>query len=183
MTASAAALDPKKAGRALCECFGAYGWQEDMGEMRYIANLLLSRGINYFTPHAFSLKPAPDPDSPPHFNVYPPYDPYVRNLFAAMERVSGLIDGGRHAAPIGVLYYAEAEWACGSSVMKTQKIVRELNERQLACEVVPIELLAPGRYKALLIPAAERWPKALFDKLDALEQSGCKIAFIDRTPT
>ena len=183
MTASAAALDPKKAGRALCECFGAYDWQEDMGEMRYIANLLLSRGINYFTPHAFSLKPAPDPDSPPHFAVYPPYDPYIRNLFAAMERVSGLIDGGRHLASIGVLYYAEAEWACGSGVMKTQKIVRELNERQLACEVVPIELLAPGRYQALLIPAAERWPKALFDKLDALEQSGCKIAFIDRTPT
>lgn len=183
MTASAAALDPNKAGRALCECFGAYGWQEDVGEMRYIANLLLSRGINYFTPHAFSLKPAPDPDSPPHFAVYPPYDPYIRRLFAAMERAAKLIDGGRHVSPIGVLYYAEAEWACGSGVMKTQKLVRELNERQLACEVVPVELLEPGRYNALLIPEAERWPKALFEKLDILKRGGCEIAFVGRAPS
>ena len=67
--------------------------------------------------------------------------------------------------------------------MKTQKLVRELNERQLACEVVPIELLEPGRWQALLIPAAERWPKALFEKLDELSQNGCGIAFIDQTPT
>ncbi|MCR4622888.1 MAG: hypothetical protein K5663_12485 [Clostridiales bacterium] len=183
MTASAAALDPNKGGRALCECFGAYGWQEDIGEMRYIANLLLSRGINYFTPHAFSLKPAPDPDSPPHFAVYPPYDPYIRRLFDSMERAAKLIDGGRHVSPTGVLYYAEAEWACGSSVMKTQRIVRELNEHQLACEVVPIELLEAGRYQALLIPAAERWPKQLFSKLEELENSGCHVAFVDRKPT
>ena len=182
MTASAAALDPEKKGRALCEVFGAYGWQEDVGEMRYLANLLLSRGVNYFTPHAFTLKPAPDPDSPPHFDAYAPLKPYAARLFAAMERTAALIDGGRHLASVGVLYYAEAEWASGSGVMKTQRIVRALNERQIACEVVPIDLLAPGRYDALLIPTAPRWPEKLFHRLAALSAAGCRVGFVDGLP-
>ncbi|MBQ9408627.1 MAG: hypothetical protein IJU28_04450 [Clostridia bacterium] len=100
-----------------------------------------------------------------------------------MERVAGLIDGGKHAADVGVLYYAEAEWACGSSVMTTQRIVRVLNENQIACEVVPIEQLDPKRYRALLIPAAERWPKALFEVLKKAKQNGCAVTFIDRLPS
>ena len=183
MTASAAALDPDKRGRALCEVFGAYGWQESVGEMRYLANLLLSRGINYFTPHAFSLKPAPDPDSPPHFGAYPPLAPYTARLFGHMERAAALIDGGRHAARAAVLYFAEAEWASGSGVMKSQRIVRALNERQIACEVVPIDLLAPGRYEALLIPGAPRWPRKLFDALRRLADAGCAVAFVDEAPS
>ncbi len=182
MTASAAALDPKKRGRALCEVFGAYGWQEDVGEMRYLAHLLLSRGINRFTPHAFSLKPAPDPDSPPHFGRDMPLEPFVARLFGEMEEVARMIDSGRHVARAAVLYYAEAEWASGSSVMKSQRIVRVLNERQIACEVVPIELLEPGRYEALLIPAAPRWPRGLFDRLLRLRDSGCAVAFVDERP-
>ena len=183
MTASAAALDTNKKGRALCELFGAYGWQESPGEMRYLANLLLSRGINYFTPHAFSLNPAPDPDSPPHFGAYPPMEPFIARLFGQMEKVAALIDGGRHAARAAVLYYAEAEWACGSGVMKTQQIVRVLNESQIACEIVPIDLLSPGRYQALLIPGAQRWPQKLFEKLRALSAAGCAVAFVEEYPS
>ena len=182
MTASAAALDPKKKGRALCEIFGAYGWQEDVGEMRYLANLLLSRGINYFTPHAFSLKPAPDPDSPPHFGSFHPLERFTARLFRQMERTAALIDSGRHVARAAVLYYAEGEWASGSGVMKTQRIVRALNERQIACEVAPIDDLIPGRWEALLIPYSPRWPQKLFKKIEALEAAGCRVAFVDGRP-
>ncbi len=182
MTASAAALDPHKKGRALCEVFGAYGWQEDAGEMRYLANLLLSRGINYFTPHAFSLKAAPDPDSPPHFGPFHPLEPFIGRLFRYMEKTAALIDGGRHAARAAVLYYAEGEWACGSGVMKSQRVVRALNERQIACQVVPIDALTPGRWDALLIPYSPRWPRKLFEKLAVLEKGGCHVAFVDGWP-
>ena len=183
MTASAAALDEKKRGRALCEIFGAYGWQEDVGEMRYLSNLLLSRGINYFTPHAFSLKPAPDPDSPPHFGPFHPLEPFIGRLFEQMEKTAALIDGGRHAARAAVLYYAEGEWACGSGVMKTQRIVRTLNERQIACEIAPIDGLIPGRWDALLVPQSPRWPRKLFEKISVLQEAGCAVAFVDGWPT
>lgn len=182
MTVSCARLDPKKKGRSLCEIFGAYGWQEDVGEMRYLANLLLSRGINHFTPHAFSLRPFPDPDSPPHFGSFNPLMPSISRLFGRMERVAAQIDGGQSVTRVGVLYYAEAEWAGGSGCMKTQRLVKVLNQRQLECEIVPIDLLEPGRYDALLIPTARLWPEKLFHRLRRLMDGGCRVAFVGGYP-
>ncbi|MGN1019211.1 MAG: hypothetical protein ACI4O7_02455, partial [Aristaeellaceae bacterium] len=141
MTVSCAHLDPKKQGRSLCEIFGAYGWQEDAEEMRYLANLLLSRGVNHFTPHAFTLKPFPDPDSPPHFGDFNPLMPALTRLHGHMARAASLLDGGEMVVRAGALYYAEAEWAEGRGCMKTQAIVRELSLRHVPCEIVPIDLL------------------------------------------
>lgn len=182
MTVSAAHLDPKKKGRALCEIFGAYGWQEDVGEMRYLANLLLSRGVNYFTPHAFTLAPFPDPDAPPHFGPFNPLMPAIGRLFGHINRAAALLDGGHPATRAAALYYAEGEWASGSGVMKTQQIVRELNQHQIACMVVPIDALRPGDWDALLIPRAGLWPEKLYRRLPELAKSGCRVAFVDEAP-
>ena len=43
-----------------------YGWAEGNSFMKWLTNHMLVRGINEFTPHAFSMK-YPDPDCPPHF--------------------------------------------------------------------------------------------------------------------
>ena len=64
--ASAAAIEPLKKGRAMCEIFGNYGWQEGTYLEKYLADHFMVRGINYFVPHAFSAKDFPDPDCPPH---------------------------------------------------------------------------------------------------------------------
>lgn len=56
-----------KKGRALCEVFGAYGWAEGLKLMKWLLDHMLVNGINYFVPHAFSMKDFPDPDCPPHF--------------------------------------------------------------------------------------------------------------------
>lgn len=64
---SAARLDPKKQGRCMAEVFGAFGWHEGLREMKWIADHMLVRGINWFTPHAFNMAPFPDWDCPPHF--------------------------------------------------------------------------------------------------------------------
>lgn len=182
MTVSCAHLDPKKKGRSLCEIFGAYGWQEDAEEMRYLANLLLSRGVNHFTPHAFTLKPFPDPDSPPHFGAFNPLMPALTRLHGHMARVGSLIDGGRMIARAGVLYYAEAEWAEGKGCMKTQQLVKALNQAHIPCEIVPIDLLQPDRYDVLYIPRAKRWPRKLFDRLTELTGCGCRVVFVDAAP-
>ncbi len=182
MTVSCAHLDPKKKGRSLCEIFGAYGWQEDAEEMRYLANLLLSRGVNHFTPHAFTLKPFPDPDSPPHFGSFNPLMPALTRLHGHMARVGSLIDGGRMIARAGVMYYAEAEWAEGKACMKTQVLVKALNQAHIPCEIVPIDLLQPGRYDVLYIPRGDYWPRKLFDHLAALMDSGCRVVFVDAAP-
>lgn len=180
MTLSAALIDPEKKGRALCEIFGAYGWQEDLGQMRYLSNLLLSRGINYFTPHAFSLKPFPDPDSPPHFGPGNPLMPMIRRLFSQMEEVAGLIDGGKPRMDVAVLYYAEMEWLNGSGVMKSQEIIRELDEHQIPCMVLPADSLDSWKWKLLLVPEAEKYPKSVMEALKKAQADGRQILFVHR---
>ena len=178
MTLSAALIDPKKKGRALCEIFGAYGWQEDVGEMRYLANFLLSRGINYFTPHAFSLKPFPDPDSPPHFGRENPLMPMISRLFGEMEETAGLLDGGTPVMETAVLYYAEMEWLNGSGCMKSQEIVRVLEEHQIPCMVIPSEHLDAWPWKLLLVPEAEAYPESVLSSLRRAEKEGRQILFV-----
>ena len=184
MAVSSAHLDPWKAGRTMCEIFGAYGWQEDMAQMRYLVNMLLSRGVNYFSPHAFTLTPYPDPDSPPHFDrTAHPLMPHVAQLFRYMAQVGGRIDGGRHLARTGVLYFAEGEWANGSAgCMKTQQVVKALNERQIECEIIPIDKLEQANVDLLLIPYALSWPRKLLEKCRPLLERGVCVRFVDDKP-
>lgn len=184
MAVSCAHLDPKKRGRTLCENFGAFGWQEDAAEMRYLANLMLSRGVNHFVPHAFTLAGFPDPDCPPHFDPrHHPMTPAFGRLFRYMARVGSLIDGGRHISRTAVLYYAEGEWANGSDgCMQTQAVVRELNRRQIECEIVPIDQLESADFALLLIPGAKSWPRKLLDSCRLLMAQGKQVRFVGELP-
>mgnify|MGYP000396982990 FL=1 len=80
LAASLAHMDSKKKGRALCEVFGAYGWAEGLKLMKWLLDHMLVNGINYFVPHAFSMKDFPDPDCPPHFYArgMNPQFPYLK---------------------------------------------------------------------------------------------------------
>ena len=71
LAASAAAIEPAKKGRAMCEIFGNYGWQEGVRLEKYLADHFLVRGINHYVPHAFTAMDYPDPDCPPHFTPWP----------------------------------------------------------------------------------------------------------------
>lgn len=112
LAASAAAIEPGKQGRAMCEIFGNYGWAEGVRLEKYLADHFLVRGINYFVPHAFSPAPFPDPDCPPHFYAHG-HNPQYRHfgaLMGYMNRVATLTSGGARVAPAAILYHGEAEW-------------------------------------------------------------------------
>lgn len=112
LAASAAAIEPRKQGRAMCEIFGNYGWAEGVRLEKYLADHFLVRGVNHFVPHAFDPAPFPDPDCPPHFYAHG-HNPQYRHfgaLMGYMNRVSTLISGGRRVAPAAILYHGEAEW-------------------------------------------------------------------------
>ena len=82
--ASAAAIEPLKKGRTMCEIFGNYGWQEGTYLEKYLADHFMVRGINHFVPHAFSAKNFPDPDCPPHFYAHG-HNPQYRHFGRLME--------------------------------------------------------------------------------------------------
>ena len=141
LASSAAHIDPKKQGRALCEIFGNYGWAEGVSLMRWLTCHMLVRGINVFTPHAFSMT-YPDRDCPPHFYARGnnPQFAAFGQLMRFMQRGAHLLGDGAPMADVAVLYHAEAEWS-GGETMLFQKPLRALAERQIDADVIPCDAL------------------------------------------
>ncbi|WP_303393780.1 glycosyl hydrolase, partial [Enterococcus sp. 12E11_DIV0728] len=161
-------LDEKKAGRTMCEVFGAYGWAEGTKLMKWIADHMMVRGVNYFVPHAFTMSNFPDADCPPHFYAqgHNPQFFAFKNLMDYMNKVSDLFTGGQHCSDIAVLYHGEAEWS--GNYMPIQKVTRVLTENQYEFDIVPCEKIEESTienfsfkinknsYKILVVPYAER---------------------------
>ncbi len=196
---SAAALEPRKKGRAMCEIFGNYGWQEGVRLEKYLADHFLVRGINYFVPHAFSGKSFPDPDCPPHFYAHghnPQYRHFGR-LMTYMNRAATLTSSGKHRTPVAVLYHGEAEW-CDPEAMPFEKPGRSLYDAQIDFHVVPADLLADGlislpenetcfringqTYHTLIIPGCASLCAAAAREAALLAGAGIPVFFADRKP-
>lgn len=185
LCSSAAHINPRQRGRALCENFGAYGWMEGVRLMKWLADHCLVRGINAFTPHAFTDSAFPEWDSPPHFYAQgnnPQYR-FMGRLFRYMNRMCWIFSGGEMAADVMLLYQADAEWY--GEAMLSQTPARVLMQHQIDFDVVPCDAFERefGRgYRYLVIPRARALPRVFRDRLYALRQSGVSILFVDGKP-
>lgn len=145
---SLAHIDPKKKGRALCEIFGAYGWSEGLKLMKWLADHMLVRGINYYVPHAFSMKEFPDSDCPPHFYArgQNPQYPYFKLLMQYLNRMCHLLNSGIHCAQVGVLYSADFEWLERDN-MPFADVDKELMQNQIDFDVIPLDCVLDGSFE------------------------------------
>jgi hypothetical protein len=198
LAASYAAIDPAKKGRAMCEIFGDYGWAEGVRLEKYLADHFMVRGVNNFVPHAFSPEAFPDPDCPPHFYAHG-HNPQYRHfgaLMAYMNRVCCLFSGGRHIAPVAVLYHGEAEWA--GNYMPMEKPCHLLADAQIEYDIIPPDVFAEmeryktslgerlqvntQEYKMLLVPYAEYITAEFALAAAALHNAGFLLVFINERP-
>ena len=199
LPSSLAALDDKKAGNAMCEIFGAYGWEEGLRLEKYLADHFMVRGVNHFVPHAFSAAPFPDPDCPPHFYAHghnPEYQAFGE-LMKYMNRTCELISGGRHIAPVAVMYHGESEWAGG--YMPDENVTRALMEKQIDCDIVPQDVfeereayhtvISKGKlrvntqeYSAVIIPYSQFISESFAKGIVELLKEGVRVYFVGDKP-
>lgn len=136
--------DPKKKGRALCELFGAYGWAEGSKMMRYLADHMLVRGINYLVPHMFIAQikgfANPSMDCPPHFysGGKNPMYPYLKHLMGYMNRMCHLFNDGEAKISCALVYDAPGLWSRGKKI-PLSNIAKVLYDNQLDYDIVPLE--------------------------------------------
>lgn len=194
LAASLAHIDSKKKGRALCEVFGAYGWAEGLKLMKWLLDHMLVNGINYFVPHAFSMKDFPDPDCPPHFYArgMNPQFPYFKNLMEYCNRVSHLISNGVHIPAVAVVYPAEQEWA--GEYLPVETIGKQLLRNQIDYEILPTDVLltmtvVEGKLKweneqvpVLILSGSRCITKTLADWLCKAAEKGLKIVVVGQKP-
>lgn len=195
MGASLGHLDPKKKGRTMCEVYCAYGWSEGLKLMKWLTDHMLVRGVNWFVPHAFTGGDFPDPDCPPHFYAWGnnPQYPWFSCLCRYMNRMSHLLNGGRHSAGIALLYTAEMEWL--GAYQPFEETGRLLAENQLDYEVIPLGLLETSRisggkmmvgkeeFETLVIPECAYIPEELAEWLLDAASEGFPVIFAGSLPT
>lgn len=192
---SAAQTDEKKQGLALCELYGAYGWAESMKTMKWLTDHMLVRGINYFVPHAFSMKEN-DEDCPPHFYAQGknPHYPYFGHLMRYANRCAHLLSGGVAAIRCAVLYDAESGWTSEHTV-RTEDVAKRLAAEQVDYHIVPFDAVLEaktengkmkiglGSYEALLIPTRSYLPKMMEESFLTLAREGIPVIFVGGFPT
>lgn len=202
---SLARISKHMKGRAMCEVFGAYGWAESGGDMKWLLDHLLVRGVNHFVPHAFSPQ-FPDPDCPPHFGANgkdPQYDAFSR-LMNYGNKVATLLYGGTPVCDAALLYTAESEWMHpGDRVDKMHAPARILYDNNIDFDILPMDVLTddpestlyaaaaedgtltvgPNRYKVLVIPQVEHIPDWALQRLEALRTLGINILWIGKDIT
>ena len=196
---SAAAIEHRKQGRAMCEIFGNYGWSEGVKLEKYLADHFLVRGINYYVPHAFSGKEFPDPDCPPHFYAqgHNPQYRHFGELIKYMNRVATLTSSGVHEVPVAILYHGEAEWA-DKDAMPFEKPLRVLYDHQIDCHTVPADIFSEEehyqvtvgnpltvnqqKYRAFVVPESRFLSAAAAEGIGKLVEAGLPVFFVNRMP-
>lgn len=195
--ASAAAIDPKKQGRLLCENFGAYGWSLGIKNMKWMVDSFIAQGVNRFVPHAFSMAEYPDDDCPPHYYARGnnPQFPFFGKLMEYTDRLCQIFDGGMNVPQAAVLYEAEADWA--GETMPFYAPGRELLEHQIDYEVIPADVFEDSEYygtkvengslivngrcmKALIIPQADHISEEAVKFITA--NSDLNVIFVNSRP-
>lgn len=185
---SLAHIDPAKHGACMAEVFGAYGWEEGLPLMKYLADYMLVRGVNYFVPHAFSPKAFPDGDCPPHLYAHGmnPQYPELKVLMDYMNRLAALLSGGTYAAPVALYFNAEGEWS--GDWQLAQKPARVLARSLIEYDFISADWLMEAkaeegedgvwrlvagaeRFRALVLPWSEALPEALLLKVAELSQN------------
>lgn len=199
LASSAAAIEPLKKGRSMCEIFGAYGWSCGVRLEKYLVDHFLVRGVNHYVPHAFNPKEFPDLDCPPHFYAHG-HNPQYRHfgkLMAYTNRVCELINHGRHIAPVAVIYHGEGEWT-GES-MFSHKVGHFLADDQIEYDIIPQDVFAEEdrfhtvieehflrvntqKYKVVIVPGMQFVSLAFAKAAIKMQQSGIHVWFVGRYP-
>ncbi len=192
---SAAHLDEKKEGRTMCEAFGAYGWNEGLRTMKWIADSLMVRGVNYIVPHAFDPKTYPDWDCPPHFYAHGhnPQFRYFSTLDQYMNRIMSIFRDGNYPAKVGVFYLAEIEWA--GKYMPVEKVCRVLTQQQISFDIVSRDYLKKAtfekgtytihktNFESLILPFGTSIPSDMVNILYNMIQNNVDVICINALPT
>ena len=191
MGASHSHIQSSKGGRAMCEIFGAYGWAEGLKMMKWLADHMLVRGLNYFVPHAFSAQ-FPD-EVPPQFSGggHNPQFRYFRHLMEYMNRVSTILSDGRHHASAAILYHAEAEWS-GGDYMYFYEPAKHLTNNNIDYDIISADYLMDAgvkdgklvlcneEYPCFIVPESEYLPERVISKLSEIARLGVKVIFINK---
>jgi hypothetical protein len=181
---------------AMVEIFGARGQDLTYPEMKWWTDLMHVSGINFHIPHSFNPRAPYDTDCPPYFDNggYEPRWPLYKVYADYTSRLSLMLTGGRHVAPVAVLYLGQS--AHVGKAVTPEILTTALQDAQLDCDWIPYDVfegsmsldgtslaLRDERYRVLVVPPAEVIPHETLAKAKAFYDAGGVVVGYGFLPT
>lgn len=170
---------------AMVEIFGARGQDLTYPEMKWWTDHMQVSGINFLIPHSFNPRAPNDTDCPPYFYMdqYEPRWPLYRVFADYTSRLSVMLTGGRHVAPVALLFSGNTAQV-GSAVPPDQ-LSESLQDALYDCDWLPFEVfeqattvhgrdlrLRAEAYQVLVVPPADVIPWPTLNKAKEFFESG-----------
>jgi hypothetical protein len=169
---------------AMVEIFGARGQDLSYPEMKWWTNLMQVGGVNFFIPHSFNPRAPHDTDCPPYFynGGFEPRFPLYRVFADYTTRISALMNGGRHVAPVAITYLGLSTHV--GRAVSPEQLTTALQDALYDCDWLPDDALAASRiengtltlhgerYRVLVVPPVEVVPLPVLEKAKAFLDAG-----------
>lgn len=175
----------------MCEIFGAYGQDITYPQMKWLTDQMQVRGVNFMIPHSFNPRAPYDTDCPPYFynGGFEPRYPLHRVYCDYTSRLSVLLSGGRHVAPVAFLFPGQSMHA--GQCVRNDRLTDVLDDALYDCDWMPYDAfedtatidrqtlkLHKESYRILIVPAAEVIPYATLAKAkEFFEQGGIVVGY------
>ncbi len=180
----------------MCEMFGAYGQDITYPQMKWLTDQMQVRGVNFMIPHSFNPKAPRDTDCPPYFynGGYEPRWPLYRVYADYTSRLSLLLAGGRHVAPVAILYLGNSRHV--GKAIPPEQITTSLDDALFDSDWMPYDVLENDatiadktlrlhqeRYRVLVVPPVEVIPCGALEKARAFFEAGGVVVGYGFLPT
>ncbi len=181
---------------AMVEIFGARGQDLTYPEMKWWADHMHVCGVNFLIPHSFNPRAPHDTDCPPYFynGGFEPRFPLYRVFADYTSRLSVMLTGGRHVAPVALLSFGQSPHV-GKGVAPDQ-LSESLQDGLYDCDWLPYEVfendmkvtgkelkLRDESYKVLVVPPVEVIPYPTLAKAKQFFDSGGVVVGYGFLPT
>jgi len=176
---------------AFCEIFGGYNQDLTYPTMKWLTDWHQVRGVNFLIPHSFNPRAPYDGDYPPYFynGGKEPRWPLYRVWADYTNRLSLMLTGGRHVAPVAMLHLGQS-YHVGAK-QRPEELTSALQDAQFDCDWLLYDAwekdstleaktikLHKETYQVLVMPAVEVIPYPTLAKArEFFDQGGVVIAY------
>lgn len=179
----------------MVEIFGARGQDLGYPEMKWWADHMQVSGVNFLIPHSFNPRAPRDTDCPPYFfnGGFEPRWPLYRVFADYSSRLSLMLTGGRHVAPVAVLFPGQSRQV-GHAAMPDD-VSEALQDSLYDCDWLPYEVferdaridrselrLREECYRVLVLPGMEVIPYPVLAKVQRFYERGGVVVACGNLP-
>ncbi len=176
---------------AFCEIFGGYNQPLTYPTMKWLTDWHQVRGVNFLIPHSFNPRAPYDGDYPPYFynGGQEPRWPLYRVWADYTSRLSLMLTGGRHVAPVAFLHLGQS-YHVGAK-QRPEELTSALQDAQFDCDWLQYDAwendatlegkeirLHKEDYQVLVMPAVEVIPYPTLTKArEFFEKGGVIVGY------